>query len=61
MRGATPEQDEAIRVAVLEAIDECKLEVAIVGQVTQEGAGREINQIIRITQFWEDSITKIKH
>lgn len=54
MRNITEAQATAIEQAILEAKEESKLHVLIVGSVVEEGMGRHMDQIVVLTQFWED-------
>lgn len=54
LRSVTEQQAKDIERAILDAKEEAKLHVAIVGEVVQDGMGRQINQIEVISQFWED-------
>jgi Na+-translocating ferredoxin:NAD+ oxidoreductase RnfG subunit len=55
MRGLDEQQVKNIEQAVLDAKTESKLHVVMVGKVTQDGMGRQINQIKVITDFWYDN------
>lgn len=55
LNGLTPDQSERIRKAILVTQQESKTHVITQMTVTSEGMGRGIDQIMIMTQFWEDN------
>lgn len=53
------DQSEVIRKAILDAEQESKTHVLTQMAVTSEGMGRDMDQIMIMTQFWEDNYQTI--
>lgn len=55
MAGLTDQHRKLIDQAVEETKQESQLHVIIMGNVIQEGMGRQMDTIMILTQFWEDN------